>query len=107
MTCVRCLAPVEMSLEMTVEEEFASEDTAPDVETIDREDPETSAMSDFVLDMGELSRQQIAVNVPMTALCRPDCKGICAHCGHHLNEGSCECEPVAAEGPFLKLKELL
>jgi uncharacterized protein len=106
-TCVRCLTIVEQHLDMPIAEEFAAETTAPDVETVDRESPEESAIEDYVLDAGEFVRQQVSVHAPMATLCKPDCKGMCATCGQNLNEAPCRCEPVPEAGPFDKLKELL
>jgi uncharacterized protein len=105
--CARCLAPTQVPVRIKVEEEFAAEGASPDVDTIDREDPERAAIEDFVLDVTELVRQQLAVNVPMTSLCRPECQGICPQCGQNLNEGPCQCEPDTAGSPFSKLKDLL
>jgi uncharacterized protein len=107
MNCVRCLRPTEEPIGIEIEEEFAAEGAPADVDTIDREDPERSALHDFVLDVREFVRQQVAVNVPMSSLCRPDCKGFCPHCGRNLSEGACQCEPEAAAGPFAALREML
>lgn len=107
MNCGRCLALVEQALEVPVVEEFASGTAGADVDTIDRESPAESAMEDFVFDVSEFARQQISLHVPMTILCREDCKGICPTCGQNLNEGPCECEPETEETPFSKLKDLL
>jgi uncharacterized protein len=42
-------------------------------------------------------------------LCRPDCKGLCPHCGHNLNEGPCAACPGESRGdPRLQaLRQLL
>lgn len=29
--------------------------------------------------------------VPQQRVCRPDCQGLCPHCGQDLNRGSCSC----------------
>lgn len=107
MNCVRCLGPTEEPVTIEIEEEFASEGAPADVDTIDRDDPERSAIHDFVLDVSEFVRQQVAVNVPMSSLCRPDCPGICPTCGRNLNEGPCDCAPEAETGPFAALREML
>ncbi len=107
MTCVRCLTPTRTSLDIPIEEEFASEGARPDVGTIDVEDPERAAIEDFVLDAKEFVRQQVETHLPMASLCRPDCRGICPQCGQNLNEGPCQCEPDTGASPFTKLKELL
>lgn len=105
--CVRCLVACECPLVMKVEEEFATEETPPDVLTIDREEPETSAIENFVLDVLELIRQQLAVNLPMAQLCREDCQGICPECGHNLNLGPCSCARERVDGRWSTLADLL
>jgi uncharacterized protein len=92
---------------MKVEEEFATAETAPDVLTIDREEPETSAIANYVLDVSELVRQQLAVNLPMAQLCREDCRGICPECGQNLNLGPCGCAKQPADARWSALASLL
>ena len=70
LVCGRCLGTVERPLEIEFEEEFATGETEPDVVTMDRDEPEASAMKALVLDVAELTRQQLAVNVPMAFVCR-------------------------------------
>ncbi|UCC67943.1 MAG: DUF177 domain-containing protein [Armatimonadota bacterium] len=107
LSCSRCLADFERPLTLDIEEGFATEDTAPDIQTIDRDEPEASAISDYVLDLSELVRQQIVVDVPMAPVCRPDCSGICPHCGHNLNHGPCECLPERPDSRWARLQDLL
>ena len=107
MNCVRCLTPTEEPIAMAIEEEFAAAGAPADVDTIDREDPERSALHDYVLDVREFVRQQVAINTPMASLCRPDCQGLCPTCGRNLNEGPCDCQPEGDAGPLAKLKDLL
>lgn len=105
--CVRCLGYREHALEMEVQEEFAAPGAAADVETVDREEPERSAISDYVLDVAELVRQQVAVHLPMAFVCAPDCLGICPRCGGNLNEGPCGCPPEAPDDRWGQLRALL
>ena len=107
LTCVRCLGEAEQPVEIDVEEEFASEDTSSDVDTIDRDEPETSAISDYILDVSELVRQQVMVAVPMGSLCSPDCRGLCPSCGQNFNQGPCECRLQDTDSRWGKLSELL
>ena len=44
------------------------------------------------LDIDELVRTDIVLNLPFVFLCREDCKGICAGCGKMLNYENCICE---------------
>jgi uncharacterized protein len=107
LSCVRCLGEAEQLVEVDVEEEFASEYTSPDVDTIDRDEPEASAISEYMLDVSELARQQVALGVPMGFVCSPDCRGLCPSCGRNLNEGACECRLQGMDSRWGKLAELL
>ncbi len=106
-TCVRCLTEAEMPLDVEFEEEFASQGTAADVETMDRDEPEAAAISDYVLDAGEFVRQQILPSLPLAFVCGPDCRGICPTCGKSLNDGPCGCEPASTDDRWAKLHDLL
>ena len=44
-----------------------------------------------VLDLSAVIEQTLVLNMPLHALCRPDCKGLCPTCGHDLNDGPCGC----------------
>ncbi len=44
------------------------------------------------LDLDELIRADILLELPTKYLCSPDCKGLCPLCGQNWNEGSCACE---------------
>ena len=105
--CVRCLGPFQRSITIDIQEEFATEDTAPDIRTIDRDEPEVAAMSDYVLDVSELARQQLVTHVPMASRCRPDCRGICPQCGHNLNQSPCGCSAQPIDDRWAKLRDLM
>jgi uncharacterized protein len=105
--CARCLGEFTRSLEIDIEEEFAAAGTGAEVKTIDREEPEASAIANYVLDVSDLVRQEVAVRVPMAPLCREACLGICAQCGKNLNEGPCGCSAASMDGRWAKLSTLL
>jgi uncharacterized protein len=45
-----------------------------------------------VYDVGEDIRQELILGVVQRALCKNDCKGICAGCGANLNIEPCKCK---------------
>ncbi len=59
------------------------------------------------LNLEELLRQVILVNLPLKWLCRDDCQGVCLQCGHRFNEGPCACLPAAGTGKLAELQRLL
>jgi uncharacterized protein len=54
----------------------------------------------------DVLREQILLEVPLKVICREDCKGLCAHCGKNLNEGSCSCAEPIEDPRWAALKEI-
>ena len=42
-----------------------------------------------VVDITDDVRQEIMLDYPLTPICQEDCRGLCARCGHNLNESDC------------------
>ena len=92
--CARCLepAPVPIESEMTVS--FVERDDVDDADDEGAEDDLVSFQNGIV-DLGQPIRDEILLAVPMTAICRPDCAGICPVCGRNRNLTPCDCEKQA------------
>jgi uncharacterized protein len=91
--CSRCLVPVEVPLELHIEEEYQ-----PTVDILTGavrprpEEPVTFLIDEHhVLDLTEAVRQYRVLVAPMQPLCQPDCAGLCPVCGQNLNESPCAC----------------
>lgn len=61
---------------------------------------------DFLLDLDTQVAEAIVFSMPMKAICKSSCKGICPTCGKNLNEGPCSCDEDQMDERFSKLKEL-
>ena len=76
--CSRCLGAFSCPISFAAEEEFLavagmSDDSVPSPS----EQPDGFTMNDKnIVDLGELIRQYVLLNLPMKPLCRPDCPGI-------------------------------
>jgi uncharacterized protein len=77
--CVRCLGPVVDGLEVDVQELFVYPGS-------DATEDEASRLEGDLLDLEPLLRDSVVIDLPFQPLCRPDCKGLCAHCGTNLND---------------------
>jgi uncharacterized protein len=53
-------------------------------------DPDAFAVVGDLLDLVPMVREHALLSLPLSPLCRPDCAGLCPHCGLDLNEGSCD-----------------
>lgn len=83
--CARCLEPFEYHAEIRFSEEYNSAKGA------NKENPDQSAVINDHIDLTGKVRDAIIGSVPMRALCRDDCPGLCARCGASLAEGPCRC----------------
>jgi len=108
--CSRCLEPMVEIVEFQIEEEFKA---TMDVETgshlaWDPAEVEESNLIDssHILDLTEVIRQHIILNIPMKPLCKPDCLGLCPKCGHNLNYGPCGCKEEEIDPRLAILKTL-
>ena len=106
--CDRCLEPFDWDLE----DEFtvflalplpATDQT--DVELLDQ-DMEVDFVRGEVIDLDEIVREQIYLALPMKALCRVNCLGLCSLCGANLNEGLCKCRREGRQSAFSRLENL-
>lgn len=108
--CTRCLDPVVKEITVELEEEFkATVDVNTGVRLHWGEDVEECNLINegHILDLTEVVRQNIIVNIPIKVLCKPDCKGLCPHCGHNLNEGPCSCQEEEIDPRWAALQQLI
>lgn len=59
------------------------------------------------IDLEELVREQVLLNMQMKPLCSENCKGICPNCGTDLNAGDCRCDVRQTDPRLEVLKKLL
>jgi uncharacterized protein len=55
----------------------------------------------------ETARQYFLTALPLSTLCKADCRGLCSRCGANLNEGRCTCDDEAPSSRFSSLAEIL
>ncbi|MCB1215051.1 MAG: DUF177 domain-containing protein, partial [Deltaproteobacteria bacterium] len=56
------------------------------------------------IELSHLLSQEILLSLPMSLLCREDCKGLCPQCSQNLNQGPCQCQAMEEDHPFAVLK---
>jgi uncharacterized protein len=56
-----------------------------------------------LLNVQDLVREQLLLQVPMRVLCREDCAGLCPRCRKNLNTGPCGCPEATAIDPRLEI----
>ena len=99
--CARCLKPIEESF---------STDFTEMLKNVDEEIADKDAVvmfSGFTVDLTEIIRSNIYVNLSTKYLCSEDCKGICPVCGANMNESPCNCKNDYIDPRMEGLKRLL
>ncbi|MCQ3975258.1 MAG: hypothetical protein DPW09_17590 [Anaerolineae bacterium] len=108
-SCGRCLTsftgPVRLELE---EEFFPTLDVITGTVITQPLEVEAANLIDeqHMLDLSEVVRQELLVESDELLYCRPDCKGLCPHCGQDLNVGSCNCQDEVVDPRWANLQAL-
>jgi uncharacterized protein len=98
--CVRCLTDFEQSLHIDFTELYAfSQRYVTDSGLLM---PETG-----IIDLAPMLREYSLLEIPISPLCRPDCKGLCLICGNNLNESKCVHDDDSGDPRLAYLKKLL
>jgi len=107
-TCSRCLATAEVTLGLSIEEEYyPTVDIASGAALPPPADASAFLIdAHHILNLCEAVQQQRILAEPMQPLCRPDCAGLCPSCGADLNTGSCTCPRAGIDARWAALSEL-
>lgn len=106
--CTRCLQPVAQDLKIPFDVNFVTPEydaTARETE-LNKGDLETAIFEGDELDLTELVREQILLNLPEQVFCSTDCKGLCPKCGQNRNLVDCKCEENETDPRWAALKDL-
>jgi uncharacterized protein len=93
--CSRCLQSAAIDLKINFENEFVTLEVYEQSET-DRElsaaDLDVSIYDGEKIDLNEIVREQILLNLPAQQLCSENCRGLCPRCRTNKNQILCDCE---------------
>lgn len=107
--CSRCLEPFIYHIEADFVEEFVPQ-TSKNSRTgtvFSELAEEVSTYQGDYIDISELITESVLLDIPMKAVCRTDCRGICPDCGQALNETTCQCNPHKPDPRLAVLADLL
>lgn len=106
--CVRCLEPVTKRLKFDVEAGFVPQEhfSNESDHQVDGEDLLVDVYRDDLIDLAEIVREQILLNLPAGQLCGADCKGLCEKCGSNRNLIDCNCKDEEIDPRWEALRSL-
>jgi len=106
--CDRCLQPASIRVDAPFDlfyKPAGAEEESEETE-IDEGEAEMGFYKMPGLELEEILREQVLLQLPMQRLCRPDCKGICPVCGGNRNEVECHCEMHPADDRWSGLRDI-
>jgi uncharacterized protein len=94
LNCARCLEPVVEEVSRDFDLVYRPMSWAPREEDVQLrlDETEIGFFEGDGLFLADILAEQVNLAVPMKAICRSDCRGLCAHCGANLNYEQCSCE---------------
>lgn len=123
--CKRCLTdvevqvPVKFTLDLVPQTKVKADDDDEDGATGEAADEAGDRGGSFDLDSADqetydgrqidldpILREQVLLALPMHAVCREDCKGLCSQCGQNLNEQQCACDQKVIDPRLAALKNI-
>jgi DUF177 domain-containing protein len=124
--CKRCLRDVAMDLpvhftlnlvpapRVSPEEAGLDGEAAEDPRSQKRDSAGSFALRDAdreyfdgrTIDLDPIVREQVLLALPVSVVCKDDCKGLCPRCGQDLNEAECGCERKVVDPRLAVLKSI-
>ena len=110
LACSRCLEPMTCSIDKRFDLCFQQRDAFlydEDAEIeLTEQDTRTAFFTGTELALADILQEQALLALPMKALCRPDCKGLCPACGTDLNFSACNCKEEQNNPTFESLLQM-
>jgi uncharacterized protein len=108
--CARCLEPVVEDVQRHFDLFYSPmpKVSKPEEERLKDLDADIGFYKGDGLFLADVLAEQVLLAVPMKAICRSDCRGLCAACGANLNHEECRCETHATDprlAPLARLKQ--
>ncbi len=100
--CGRCVRPVTLTVQAPCTVDLVSlpqGTSSGERHALSRGDLDVTFVSGPLLNLDDLVREQLLLQVPMKVLCREGCLGLCPRCKGNLNDGACGCGESAPVDP--------
>ncbi len=106
--CTRCLQTIEQKLEFPFKAVFVTAEnyTQAKEAELTAQDLDVSVFEGDKIDLTELVREQILLNLPEQVFCKEHCKGLCEKCGANRNLIDCKCKEKESDPRWDVLKNL-
>ena len=106
--CARCLEPIRLGVSEAIDlfykpmSQIAREQDI----AISESETEVGFYEGGGLELADVIREQVLMSLPMRAICREECRGLCQTCGRNRNRETCGCRESFADSRWDALREL-
>ena len=106
--CARCLEPVVAGRSEDFDLLYRPQgaDAGREELSVTAAEAEVSYYQGEGLLLEDVLREQVLLALPLKAMCREDCKGLCPHCGKNLNAEQCACAEPVEDPRWSALKDI-
>lgn len=106
--CARCLEPItrEVSRKFDLLYRPQGADAGREELSVTAAEAEIGYYEGEGLLLEDVLREQVMLALPLRAVCRDDCKGLCPQCGQNLNQGQCSCAEAQQDPRWTALKDI-
>ncbi|MFZ0287168.1 MAG: DUF177 domain-containing protein [Terriglobales bacterium] len=106
--CARCLEPVVTDVKHSFDLLYRplGADAGRQELSVTGAEAEISYYQGEGLLLEDVLREQVLLAVPLRAICRENCRGLCPQCGTNLNEKQCSCAEPVEDPRWSGLKDL-
>jgi uncharacterized protein len=106
--CARCLEPIDQVVSRKFDLLYRPQgaDAGKEELSVTAAEAEVSYYQGDGLLLEDVLREQVLLALPLKAICREDCKGLCPHCGKNLNQEQCQCAEPHEDPRWSALKDI-
>jgi uncharacterized protein len=108
MACARCLEPIveKVARKFDLLYRPIGTDAGKEEMSVTTAEAEVGYYQGAGLLLEDVLREQVLLALPLKAICREDCRGLCPHCGSNLNQEQCSCAEPAEDPRWSALKDI-
>src|SRR5438094_7112958 len=108
LACARCLDPITRDIASNFDLLYRplGADAGKEELSVTVAEAEVSYYQGEGVLLEDVLREQVLLALPLRAICREHCKGLCPHCGRNLNQEQCDCAEALADPRWSALKDL-
>ena len=106
--CARCLEPAVQNVSRTFDLLYRplGSDAGKSELSVTSAEAEVGYYQGEGLLLEDALREQVLLDLPLKAICRENCKGLCPHCGANLNDRRCSCSEPFEDPRWSGLKDI-